>query len=71
MTTVYWLFVWDSLGELAPELSETLTQFQNLPPTNLQPSLSLGSNTKEKLGETARRNAQNPRTRTHTSFILA
>ena len=38
--------------------------------TLMRPNLALGSNTGENPEDTAERNTKNPRTRTHTSFIL-
>jgi len=66
-------------GEPAPELSETLTQYNtlvvlkfftstpNLPP---RPPSQSTSNTEKNLQKTALRNMKNLRTRTHTSFIF-
>jgi len=66
-------------GKPVPELSETLTHYisPSLSSNSSQalqtfsPSLPLESNTKQNLAETAERNMTNPRTRTHTSVILA
>jgi len=61
--------------KLAPELSETLTQYTILVVlkllTRTPASLPVWSNTKDNPEETGATKMKNPKTRTHTSFTLA
>jgi len=84
-TTIQRPFTRDNPGKPVPELSETLTHCSTLTYTTLvcpasqalltfpamPPSLPLGSNTRENPADATESNMKNPRTRTHTSFILA
>ena len=75
-TTVYRRFTHDKPSELVPGLSETLTLYTTLivirflPTFPARPPLDLGSYTRKNMGKQLKE-TKNPRTRTHTCFILA